>query len=35
MGKLGDDEKWFEWLFVYETYNKIINLYSKPPAVLV
>ncbi len=24
-GKLGDDEEWFDWLFVYETYNKIIE----------
>ncbi len=24
-GKLGDDEEWFDWLFVYETYSKIIE----------
>ena len=24
-GKLGDDEEWFDWLFVYEAYNKIIK----------
>ena len=24
-GKLGDDEELFDWLFVYETYNKIIE----------
>ncbi|GAX62959.1 hypothetical protein SCALIN_C45_0117 [Candidatus Scalindua japonica] len=24
-GKLGDDEEWFDWLFVYEAYNKIIE----------
>jgi len=24
-GKLGDDAKWFDWLFVYEAYNKIIK----------
>jgi len=22
-GKLGDDEEWFDWLFVYEAYNRI------------
>ncbi len=25
VGKLGDDEEWFDWLFVYEAYNKIIE----------
>ena len=24
-GKLGDDEEWFDWLFVYEAYNRIIE----------
>lgn len=24
-GKLGDDAEWFDWLFVYEAYNKIIR----------
>jgi len=24
-GKLGDDEEWFEWLFVYEAYNGIVK----------
>ena len=24
-GKLGDDEEWFDWFFVYEAYNKIIE----------
>ncbi len=24
-GKLGDDAEWFDWLFVYEAYNKIIQ----------
>ena len=24
-GKLGDDAEWFDWLFVYEAYNKIIK----------
>jgi hypothetical protein len=24
MGKLGDDEEWFDWLFVYEAYQKIV-----------
>ena len=24
-GKLGDDAEWFDWLFVYEVYNKIIK----------
>jgi hypothetical protein len=24
-GKLGDDAEWFDWLFVYEAYNKIIE----------
>jgi len=24
-GKLGDDEDWFDWLFVFEAYNKSIN----------
>jgi hypothetical protein len=22
-GKLGDDEEWFDWIFVYEAYSKI------------
>jgi len=22
-GKLGDDEEWFDWLFLYEAYNKV------------
>jgi hypothetical protein len=24
-GKLGDDAEWFDWIFVYEAYNKIID----------
>ncbi len=24
-GKLGEDAEWFDWLFVYEAYNKIIQ----------
>lgn len=24
-GKLGDDAEWFDWIFVYEAYNKIIE----------
>ncbi|MBC2696377.1 MAG: hypothetical protein HF982_14100 [Desulfobacteraceae bacterium] len=24
-GKLGDDAEWFDWLFVCEAYNKIIQ----------
>ncbi|MCK4389804.1 MAG: hypothetical protein KAV83_06165 [Desulfobacterales bacterium] len=24
-GKLGDDAEWFDWIFVYEAYNKIIK----------
>ncbi len=24
-GKLGDEEEWFDWLFVYDAYNKIIE----------
>jgi hypothetical protein len=24
-GKLGDDAEWFDWVFVYEAYNKIIK----------
>ena len=24
-GKLGDDKKWFEWLFAYKAYNHIKN----------
>jgi len=24
-GKLGDDEEWFDWLFVYEAYNRIVK----------
>ena len=24
-GKLGDDAEWFDWLFVYEAYSKIIR----------
>jgi len=24
-GKLGDDEQWFEWLFLYEAYSSIIK----------
>lgn len=24
-GKLGDDAEWFDWLFVYEVYDKIIK----------
>ena len=24
-GKLGDDAEWFDWLFVYEAYNRIIK----------
>jgi len=24
-GKLGDDEEWFDWLFVYEAYNRVIE----------
>ena len=24
-GKLGDDAEWFDWLFVYEAYSKIIK----------
>jgi hypothetical protein len=24
-GKLGDDADWFDWLFAYEAYNKIIK----------
>ncbi len=24
-GKLGDDAEWFDWIFLYETYNKIIR----------
>ena len=24
-GKLGDAAEWFDWLFVYEAYNKIIK----------
>ncbi len=22
-GKLGDDAEWFDWLFVYEAYNRV------------
>jgi len=22
-GKLGDEEEWFDWLYVYETYNRV------------
>ncbi|MCF8130480.1 MAG: hypothetical protein K9N10_18370 [Deltaproteobacteria bacterium] len=24
-GKLGDDAEWFDWLFLYEAYNKILK----------
>lgn len=24
-GKLGDDAEWFDWVFVYEAYNRIIK----------
>jgi len=24
-GKLGDDAEWFDWIFVYEAYSKIIK----------
>ncbi len=24
-GKLGDDAEWFDWIFLYEAYNKIIK----------
>jgi len=24
-GKLSDDAEWFDWIFVYEAYNKIIR----------
>jgi len=24
-GKLDDDAEWFDWIFVYESYNKIIK----------
>lgn len=24
-GKLGDDAEWYDWLFVYEAYNKAIQ----------
>ena len=24
-GKLGDDAEWFDWLYVYEAYNRIIK----------
>lgn len=24
-GKLGDDAEWFDWIFLYEVYNKIIK----------
>ncbi len=24
-GKLGDDAEWFDWIFVYEAYGKIIE----------
>ena len=24
-GKLGDDAEWFDWIFVYEAYDKIIE----------
>lgn len=24
-GNLGDDAEWFDWIFLYETYNKIIR----------
>ncbi len=24
-GKLGDDEEWLDWLFVYEAYNKTVE----------
>jgi hypothetical protein len=24
-GKLGDDAAWFDWIFVYEAYNKTIK----------
>ncbi|MCK5255483.1 MAG: hypothetical protein KAQ81_05620 [Deltaproteobacteria bacterium] len=24
-GKLGDDAEWFDWLFVYEAYSRIIK----------
>ena len=24
-GKLGDDAEWFDWLFAYEAYNKVIK----------
>lgn len=25
VGKLGDDAEWFDWLFVYEAFNKIVK----------
>ena len=25
LGKLGDNEEWFEWLFVYQAYSKILE----------
>lgn len=24
-GKLGDDAEWFDWIFLYETYSKIVR----------
>ncbi len=24
-GNLGDDAQWFDWLFVYDAYNKIVK----------
>jgi hypothetical protein len=24
-GNLGDEEEWFDWLFVYEAYNRIVK----------
>jgi len=24
-GKLGDDPEWYDWLFVYEAYNKAVQ----------
>jgi hypothetical protein len=24
-GKLGDDEEWFDWLFIYEAYQKVVE----------
>ncbi len=25
VGKLGDDAEWFDWLYVYQAYNRIIK----------